>query len=216
MSLPSPFTYFKNVYCINLSHRMDRWAEVTAECEKVGISGLIRVEACTTAEAAGNSPFVAFNTSQLQTLQAALKADKWPVLILEDDCVFKNITHLHYAMNELTPDWEVLYLGANILGTDTIPFRKPERHSAHLFRVLDAWMTQSMVYSKKGVERILSTFSVTCGYNFDEFLRQEILPAGEGFIIAPQITYQRPGYSDIWNNSGDYTSLFERGNQLLK
>ncbi len=185
---------------------------MSAECVKNGIS-FERIEACTPGNAVENSPFVAFNTSQKWAME---QATEFPLMILEDDCVFKNMDHLFAAMSELPEDWEVLYGGANIIGIDTIPFAQPVRYSEHLFTLTDAWMTHCMIYSKRGVERILNTFSVTCGYNYDEWLRKNILPAGKAFIIAPQIAYQRASFSNIWNVPTNFEHLFEAGNKLLQ
>lgn len=202
---------FKQILCINIASRTDRWQQITDECKRVGIA-VERIDACTPDKAIENSPFVAFNTSQKWSLE---KLHTFPAMILEDDCVFGNMSHLAAAMSELPPTWDLCYLGGNILGIDVIPFQKPVRFSEHLFRVKDCWQTHALVYSKIGVEKILSKFSVTNGYNYDEFLRQTILPDGEGYIVAPQMAYQRAGHSDIWNCHVQTEHLFEQGNKLL-
>lgn len=205
--LKSPFTYFNKCYCINLASRPDRWAQAQQEFAREEIE-VERFEAV-----AGDNPFLAFNTSQLNCIRLANKHEN--ALIFEDDVILKNTMHLHYAMNELPEDWDLLFLGANILGSDVHPFEAPVRHSSHLFVLRHAWQTHAVGYSKRGMEKVLDTFKVDNGYNYDEWLRHNILPAGKSFIIAPQIAYQSPGYSDLWKNSGDYTSLFNRGNELL-
>ena len=211
MPLESPFNlYFDKKYCINIDSRTDRWAQVQAECAREGFE-VERYAACV-----DDHRVLAFNGSQFSVLCRAYQESKGSTLILEDDCVFKNTMHLHYAMNELPPDWEVLYLGGNILGMDTHPFRPPIRHSAHLFKLADCWQTHAMVYSRAGLEHITENFKWDNGYAYDEWLRQNILPRGKSFIIAPQIAYQRPGWSDLWNCPSDYSSLFDRGNALLK
>lgn len=211
MSLPSPFNYFESVYCINIDKRHDRWEQVLAECAREGIEP-IRHSA--TVE---DNRVIAFNKSQLTILSRAyIVLLNGPILVLEDDCIFKNTMHLHYAMNELPPDWEMLYLGGNILGTDTIVFPPPVRFSSHLFTITHCWQTHAVAYSVRGLIRILDTFKPDNGYAYDEWLRHNMLPRGKSFIIAPQIAYQRPGYSDLWQRDADYSSLFDRGNALLK
>lgn len=204
---------FQQILLINLHHRTDRLNQMMDQGIRTssGESFTI-IEACTPDKAIENSPFVAFNTSQLWALKAL---HTFPALVLEDDCVFGNCQHLEAALGELPSDWEILYGGANLLGIDVIPFKQPVRYSQHLFTVTDAWQTHCMIYSRRGAERILDTFKVNCGYNMDEWLRQNILPAGKSFVIAPQIAYQRAGYSDIWNCQVQTEHLFEQGNKLL-
>lgn len=218
--LPSPFTYFDRIYCINLDSRPDRWEAMQQQFAQQGIKNVIRVSGIEVAE----NKFVSFNLSQRFSLIKAGDATRKTfflpqqknALILEDDCVFKNTTHLHYAMNELPPDWDILYLGANILGSDITPFKKPIRFSSHLFRLTDAWQTHAMVYNSKLLEKIINSFDPYGGIIYDEWLRTTIIPQGNCYIIAPQIAYQAPGYSDLWHTQADYTSLFDRGNELLK
>lgn len=201
----------QQILCINLASRTDRWQETITECARLGFQPE-RIEACTPEKAIENSPFVAFNTSQKKALE---KLKSFPSMILEDDCIFVDAYKLERAIWELPEDWEILYGGANIIGIDTIPFRPPVRYSPHLFTLLDAWQTHCMIYSKGGRDRILETFKVNCGYNYDEFLRQEIMPAGKCFICAPQVAYQRKSFSDIWNVDANFEHLFEQGNKLL-
>lgn len=207
----SNFSPIQQTFCINLASRADRWQEVSNEVLMHGIA-MQRIEACTPDKAIENSPFVAFNTSQKMALESITK---YPAMILEDDCVFMNSDHLPAAMNELPEDWEILYGGANVIGIDTIQFELPVRYSDHLFTLKDAWMTHCMIYSERGVKRILESFSVTCGFNMDEWLRKNIMPSGRCFIIAPQIAYQRPSFSNIWNCDTNFKHLFEQGNKIL-
>lgn len=211
MGLSSPFnTYFEKTYCINIDERTDRWFGTLRRC---GLEGFVPERYDAVIE---DNRVLAFNKSQLEVIRLAYFQCKGNVLILEDDCVFKNTMHLHYAMNELPEDWEILFLGANIIGSDTLPFTQPVRHSSHLFLLTDCWQTHAVAYSQRGLSHIVNSFKPDNGYIYDEWLRQYVLPRGKSFIIAPQIAYQEAGHSDIWNVHADYTSLFERGNKLLK
>jgi len=208
--MDSAFKYFDKIYCINLDHRTDRWNESIREFYKEGIE-VERFPAVS-----GENRTIAFNTSQLEVLKKSLADGANNPLILEDDVEIRGSMHLHYAMNELPSDWDIIYLGGNIIGIDVIPFRKPVRHSAHLFKVLDCWQTQSVGYSRKMVEWLVENFKVDCGWIYDEFLRQEVLHRFNCFIVAPQVTLQRKSYSDIWSVEANFTHLFDAGNELLK
>lgn len=206
--MQSPFEYFKKTYIITLAAREDRRIQVKQEC----------LRECITADfflaCEGENKHLAFNRSQYEVIKHAHQFKN--ALILEDDCQFSGTTHLHYAMNELPPDWDCLYLGANLIGCGDMVFRRPERYSHHLFKLQDAFQTHAVAYSKKGMQFVLDNFKPDEFPIYDEWLRLNMLPRGNSFIIAPQIAFQRPSFSDIWQNESDYSSLFERGNILLK
>lgn len=203
----NPFNLFNKIYCINIDQRTDRWKQAQDEFKRLDI-GVERFPATT-----GDNKFVAFNTSQLNCIKAA--HDYFNVLILEDDIAFAETSNLEAAVNELPEDWDCLYLGGNIIGCDTIPFKPPFRFSDHLFCLIDCWQTQSVAYSQKGMQFVIDNFKVDNGYNYDEWLRNNMLPRRKSFIVAPQMTYQRPSYSDIWQCNADFSHLLEAGNKLL-
>lgn len=207
--MTNAFDYFNKIYCINLDARKDRWES----CKKEFLAAQIEVERFSAVK--GESPVIAFNTSQAAVIAKALEDGCENTLILEDDVKFKGDMHLHYAMNELPADWDSLYLGGNIIGIDTIPFQPPFRFSSHLFCLIDCWQTHAVAYSRKGMEFIRDNFKADNGYIFDEWLRKNMLPRRKSFIIAPQIAYQRASFSDIWNVQANFEHLFEAGNKLL-
>jgi GR25 family glycosyltransferase involved in LPS biosynthesis len=210
------FSFFDKTYCINLDKRTDRWQQSLSEFAKVGIS-VERFKACE-----GDNKALAFNKSQYHCIQKGLsECDKF--LILEDDVEFKGWSHLGMALNELPNDWDILWLGGNLIGCGGIEFRPPVRYRSHLFRPQDIWQTHAVAYSRKAAEWIVNNFpfhkdeyekeGLTI---YDEWLRVNALPMLNCFIVAPQIAVQRADHSDIWNTHADYTSLFERGNKLLQ
>lgn len=205
--MQSPFDYFEKTIVINLSHRVDRYMQISEQCHIAGIDFDV-FPACE-----GENKHLAFNRSQYEVIKLASEYNN--ALILEDDCQFSGTTHLHYAMNELPADWDCLYLGANLIGCGDMVFRRPERFSHHLFKLQDAFQTHAVAYSKKGMEFVLGNFKPDEFPIYDEWLRLNMLPRGNSYIIAPQIAFQRPSYSDIWQNESDYSSLFQRGNNLL-
>lgn len=210
----SPFTYFNKIYCINLDHRTDRWQQCEREFAKEDMT-VERISAIY-GDKEGNNRFIAFNKSQQKAIKKAIDDDAKNALVLEDDVVFKNTMHLHYAMNELPEDWFAFYLGGNILGIDTIPFNRPDKYSAHLYQVRDIWQTQSVAYSNVALHYIHEHFNPENGYNYDEWLRQNVTKQFKCFIIAPQISYQRKSYSDLWMGEANFEHLFQQGNAVLR
>ncbi len=208
--LPSPFNYFEKIYCINLAHRQDRWSECVREFEKEKIV-VERFDAFS-----GDNRPLAFNKSQYMCIKKAYEAGYNNVMIFEDDIQLMGTMHGHYFMNELPSDWSVVYMGGNLLGLDGLPFEPPVRHSAHAFRVFDMLTTVAVGYSRPMMKFILDNFDYKGFPIYDEWLRQNVLKTFKCFVIAPRIAMQRKSFSDIWNCDTDYTSLFERGNKILR
>src|SRR5688572_28072205 len=124
---------FDKIYCINIYRRTDRWEQSLKEFAKVGID----VERFKAYE--GDNRHLAFNKSQYHCLQKGLADGCNTFLVLEDDVEFRNWQHLQEAMKELPEDWDILFLGGNLIGCGGIEFRKPWRYSPHLFRLVDIW-----------------------------------------------------------------------------
>jgi GR25 family glycosyltransferase involved in LPS biosynthesis len=205
----TPFAFFDKIYCINLKRRTDRWIQVQTEFAKLNIT-VDRFEAIE-----GNDPKQAFNMSQVAVLQQALRDGCRRFLVLEDDVVFTNTAHLTMSLKQLPYNWDMLYLGANVLGDDCNRWAKPVKISNNLCRVFNAWQTHSVAYNRKVAEVIVSQFNPLGGEMYDDWLRRNILVSKLCYITYPQMTYQAPGFSDIWNTQTDYTSLLKRGNNAM-
>jgi hypothetical protein len=134
-------------------------------------------------------------------IQEGLK-DGQPTLLFEDDAVFRDCSHLEEALSELPWSWGVLYLGANLLED------RPQRYSRHLFHVKAAWTTHAIAYSVNAMEFIAKNFDPMGNHMFDDWISRTVLPKFSGFIVAPTVCWQRPGRSDLWNNSANYEPAF--------
>lgn len=199
--------FFEVIKYINLDKRTDRREMCESELERVGIKA-DRFEAYE-----GNNKHLAFCKSQWNCLNECKEKS---VLILEDDVVFKNVDHLPQALSELPSDWDVVYLGANINGTNL------ERFSGHLFRIRNSFTTHAVGYSSKMAKWIVENFSYhTDEYEkegliiYDEWLRVNVQQQFKCFLVYPMVAEQRVSYSDIWQTQADYTRCFREGNQLL-
>ena len=133
----------------------------------------------------------------------ALKACKGNSVIFEDDVTFEGAENLWRATDELPKDWDILYLGANVVGTDLCSWPEPVQYSSHLRRVTQAWTTHAVCYSQKGLDWILNNWDHNSGQMYDDFLRCN-LEKLQAFITDPMICNQRPGFSDIWLRDVDY------------
>lgn len=205
------FEFFDNIYYINLASRPDRDLATRFELERLGIKAQ-RIEGQT-----GENKYLAFNKSQFKALSEA-QGDK--VLILEDDILFRNVSairdsHLPEAIKELPEDWDMLFLGSNIIGNDQTDWATPNPYSPHLNKVVNSWATHAVAYSRKCIDFILDNFKhEEWPPIYDEFLRVSVLPVRKCFIINPMIADQRPGFSDIWQTPVEY-GFFEQGNKRM-
>jgi len=196
-------------YVISLKHRQDRRVQIEKEFSRVGL-GFYFFDAHE-----GDNKVLAFNASQYHCLLEGLKSPCYYFTIYEDDCVFGPYQHATEAWGELPMDLGILQLGCNLVGIPGVEFKSPDRHSEHLFRLYDAFQTHSVVYSRRVAQHIIDTWDYKVPMIYDEWLRVNIYKEFPCFVIAPQITYQRPSFSDIWQCQTDYSSCFTEGNKLL-
>lgn len=180
------------------------WCSFQNEAARVGLDGYQKFEALPDI-----GPHQSFNRSTRKILIDFYESRAERLLFLEDDCVFREMGHLENALAELPADWDIVYLGANLLnGT-------PERYSDHLFRVFSAWTTHAIGYNRKVVPFILENQPGFSERMFDNFL-SDALPNLNAYVIAPMVAYQRPHVSAIWNRYDDYTPIFEQSQERLR
>lgn len=159
-------------------------------------------------------PHQSFSHSERNILLEFLHSDAETLLHLEDDVSFRDLSHLDQALGELPEDWDIVYLGANLIcWNNGEPW--PERYSEHLFRVKCAWTTHAIGYNKKCVRSILEGQPSFDAQMFDNWLSTR-LPELNAFIVAPMVAYQRPRFSSIWQRTDDYTPIFEASETRLR
>ncbi len=188
------WTFFNKILVINLPDRRDRLEDFWEECDKLDIRKVEIINGIREP-----NPVLGFNHAQHNALQAA----EGNTLILEDDVIFKDYDHLEQALNELPANWDLCYLGANVVGTDLCRWPVPEKYSAHLRTVKQAWTTHAIAYSQAGRDKILAGWNFKESQIFDDYLRCN-LENLNAFIVDPMVADQRKGFSDIWNRNVDY------------
>lgn len=205
------WSFFQRVVC--LTNNESEFAVAQREFERVGLIGLGRaVRRFQAVEEIG--PHESFSHGERNILLEFLHSSDESLLHLEDDCVFRNLEHLPHALSELPPDWDILYLGANLICWNNGE-PAPERFSDHLFRVRAAWTTHAIAYNRKCVYEILAKQPAFSEQMFDQYLSSR-LPDFNAFCIAPMVAYQRPRFSSIWQRADDYTPIFEASDAKLK
>ncbi len=201
------WTFFQRVIC--LTNNDHEYALASAELSRVGLSP-VKFPAVKEI-----GPHQSFSHSERSILLDFLFSDDNTLLHLEDDVAFRDLGHLPQAISELPNDWDILYLGANLLLWTDGSEPRPERYSEHLFRVRAAWTTHAIAYHKRCVRRILEGQPSFDEAMFDNYLSTR-LPELQAFVVAPMVAYQRPRVSTIWNRYDDYTSIFEASEAKLR
>ena len=199
------WNFFHRRIC--LTNDPAEWQIAQAEFNRVGLE----VEKFQAVKEIG--PHQSFSHSEREILLDFLHSDAETLLHLEDDCVFRDLSLLPAALLQLPADWDIVYLGANlVLWNNGEPW--PERYSDHLFRVKCAWTTHAIAYNKKCIRMILEKqpeFSVRM---FDNYLSDR-LPELQAFCVAPMVAYQRPRFSSIWSRETDYDDVFSESARRL-
>jgi hypothetical protein len=191
-----------------LSHDDNEWAIGKMEFERVELE----VERFIALPDIG--PHQSFSKSEREILCQFWQSDAGTLLHVEDDCIFRELAHLPQALRALPKDWDIVYLGANLICWNNGE-PKPEKVTSNLFRVRAAWTTHCVGYSRKGARYLLERQP---GFNeimFDNWMSTQ-LENLKAYIVAPMIAYQRPRHSSIWDRYDDYTHLFEASEERLK
>lgn len=203
----SVWSFFHRRVC--LSTLAEEWEIGKREFERVGLE----VEKFQSIPDIG--PHQSFSKSEREILcRFWLEETPQTLLHVEDDCIFRNLDHLEKALSELPADWDIVYLGANLVCWDN-GGPNPERYSEHLFRVKAAWTTHAIGYNRKCVFEILAKQPGLSEVMFDQYLSNR-LHEFNAYCVAPMTAYQRPRFSSIWGRNDDYTAIFDASQERLK
>lgn len=201
------WSFFEHRVC--LTTIPDEWEIGKREFERVGLE----VERFQSIPDIG--PHQSFSKSEREILCQFWLSEAKTLLHVEDDCIFRDLSHVDQALSELPEDWDIVYLGANLICWNNGE-PQPERFSDHLFRVKNAWTTHAIGYNRKCVFEILAKQPALSEAMFDNYLSTR-LPELNAFVVAPMVAYQRPHMSSIWQKPqiDDYTGIFEESDRRL-
>lgn len=140
-----------------------------------------------------------------------LKTDIQIVLVLEDDCFFLQnpIGIIDKCLQQLPADFDLCYLGCN-LWQDQI-----HKYSDNLLQVTDVYGTQSIIYSRAGIQKILDVINeieiniMQPVIPYDVIIKEKIMSDGKCFCSFPNLTTQTVSYSDIENKVTDWSRVLE-------
>lgn len=184
------------VFCINLDEREDRWERVQEEVKVIG------VEAERFSAIKHTPGYVGCRLSHEALWERARPCGVW--MTIEDDILFlpNAKENLEKSIEQLPPDWDMLYLGATLN-------RPLERVSENLLRIKKGWATHGIVYNNQSgvVDFILSQ-----GYKWkiDVLLADVVQELFNCYMCYPMVATQRPGYSDVVNHYTEYKEITNR------
>lgn len=161
-------------------------------------------------------PHQSFSKSEREILLGFWQSEAETLLHLEDDVQFRNLGHLEAAISELPAEWDILYLGANLICWNKDE-PQPERVSEHLWRVRAAWTTHAVAYHRKCVFEVIAKQPCFSEIMFDNWLSTR-LPELNAYCVGPMAAWQRPHVSSIWQRDyvDDYTGIFEASEGRLR
>jgi GR25 family glycosyltransferase involved in LPS biosynthesis len=204
-------SFFDHVFVINLSSRPEKWTAIQQELDNLGVKNYSRFDAIRP-DLEQVPPFLYENMtlgagaqdlnnylrgsvgcklSHLKIIELALEKGYEKILILEDDVGFKRgaLRKLRSAIKDLPQDWEMLYLGGNLL----LPTTKISRS---LSKIQSIYTTHAYGLNLKIAEKILKE-APESGKEIDVFYAEHIQPHTNCFITRKPIALQQKGWSDI-------------------
>lgn len=190
----SSFDFFKEIYCINLDHRLDRWEHAKKEFSSLGILDRVR-RFSAIKESDGRLGVI---KSNLSLIRYARERDLDNILVFEDDIKFlsKDVGgHLQVAIEQLANiDWTLFYLGANL-------HTPLERISENLLIAKKAYGVHALCYSKKSYDKLINYYSEIFDIKWENILDvyfvREFQENSLCVLIYPIIATQMNSYSDI-------------------
>lgn len=129
------------------------------------------------------------------------------ILVFEDDIVFtkphpKEI--ISQCLIQLPSNYDCLFLGCNLWQTVVY------KYSPNLIQLYDAYGTQSVLYSRSAMQKIIKAIQEMKGVvPLDFLIKEKIMPDGNCYCSFPSITSQINSFSDIEGKYVDYTNLLE-------
>ena len=132
--------------------------------------------------------------------------DKDLLLVFEDDVQFVRSPHT-FSIDGVPDDWDAVYLGANIKGPC-------ENTYGQYSRLLSAWTTHAILWSRKLMDKILREFDPDKGMPIDEWLNRRMFEL-RCYVTNPFYAIQRPGMSTIAQSNTDYITIFNSQNRLI-
>ena len=196
---------FKNIFCINLSRRPDRWLWCKQQFQTHQINGVIRFNAIDgndlkiTPEMSMDGNMISMGYygclfSHLAIVRIAKQMKLSNYVVFEDDFqLHRNFNELFNKYYEQVPsDWDMIYLGANHSnGTDKI--------SENVVKMKGSFTTHSMIIKNTIYGDLINGWS-----NFHEkvdIIISRLHRQHNSYCFTPNLCVQKDDFSDILNRN---------------
>lgn len=196
--------FFDHIYCINLDKRTDKWAACQEEFARIGLTDVERFSAIDGRRVDVESNLlpgeVGIILSNLAVLRHAQSNKYEKILILEDDVQFSDtfVRDWNAWHKEIPDDWEMLYLGGNLVGWQPSPVSHHVHHGKNLFAIHALGLRSSTFSSMISAIDLNTPVDVTYGHQSHNF---------NSYLMVPRMAWQRPGRSDIQEQYVNYIFL---------
>ena len=214
-------SFFDKVYCINLREREDRWNLCEGKFKEYGITNYLRFDGIKVNGDLSSKKLgqIGCAASFYNVFKDAYENNYEKILVLEDDFNFtvskdEMSEALGKAFEEMPKDWDMFYLGANIV--NEIMHNPIEKYSENLFKLKSGYALHSVCFSKRSLEKILNFFknegdwveNIMKNYEaIDVFFAKDFQASNKCFIWKDILCLQQPAFSSIENTFFDYTDL---------
>lgn len=214
-------SFFDKVYCINLREREDRWNLCEEKFKEYGITNYLRFDGIKVNGDLSSKKLgqIGCAASFYNVFKDAYENNYEKILVLEDDFNFtvskdEIINNLEKAFKEMPDDWDMFYLGANVMN-EIMP-NPIEKYSENLFKINSGYALHSVCFSKRSLDKILNFFknerdwveNLMNNYEaVDVFFAKDFQVSNKCFIWKDILSLQQPAFSSIENTFFDYTDL---------
>jgi len=182
---------FKQSILINLDKRQDRLERFDARAQALGIN-YERFQAIQVTD-----PIMGCKLSHIAAL---MRCEGESIFIFEDDSTFVDNfwEELDKSLAVLPDDWDMVYLGANLVDTTQVNDRW---HKSRRCCSTHAYAVKADVIPRLIAKAIEYDGHVDMAYSL---LHSEL----NVYLARPTLVYQEPGYSDLMKEDVDYARLY--------
>lgn len=183
--------YFPKAILINLDKRTDRLEQFNEQAVELGITyeRLPAIEL--------DNPI---NGCKASHLIALTKYDTDIIFVFEDDSAFVEDfeAKLNKAMDNLPDDWDMVYLGANLVDTKKV--------NDYWHKSYRCCSTHAYAVKKEALPKLIESAN-----NYDGHIDMAyslVHPELNVYLARPTLVYQVAGHSDLQGESVDYSHLY--------
>ena len=216
--------YFDHVYCLSLTHSVDRRSVMQKKAQEVGlrysyypgIYGSLLTNVYEAVKKAGatdilNANYMACALSHLSIYKDALNRGRKNILILEDDLLFhREINEKFTSIKPQIPEnWDLLYLAWIPLSDSRIEWDyrviNDQIISSGIIKAKNLWSCMAYGITDTMMHKTIELFDFS--KEIDRFFVEDIQPNYNCYGIRPQLF---AGYDNLSNNTNRYDSIFKR------